>query len=110
MIHASLHHVTGVASPLSDPPHRGPPTTQGLRVTETGRQRGKVGPNGMEGGGLLVFLAWRSRALGMVRAQNKVVQCEAGRARVPMGQLVRQFGSPWILVRLVLLLQRGCRR
>lgn len=63
----------------------------------------------MEGGGLLVSLAWRSRALGMARAQNKAVQCEAGRARVPTGQLVRQFGSPWILVQLALLLQGGCR-
>lgn len=75
----------------------------------TVRQWGKVGPNGMEGGGWLVSLAWRSRALGMARVQNKVVQCEAGRARVPMGQLVRQFGSPWILVQLVLLLWCGCR-
>lgn len=76
MIRASLHHITGVASPLMDPPHRGPPTTQRLRVTETGRQWGKAGPNGMEGGGLLVSLAWRSRALGMARAQNKVVPSE----------------------------------
>lgn len=30
----------------------------------------------MEGGGLLVSLAWRSRALGMARAQNKAVPSE----------------------------------
>lgn len=76
IIHASLHPVAGAASPLAGPPHRVPPRILGLRVTETVRQWGKVGPNGMEGGGLLVSLAWRSRALGRVRAQNKAVPSE----------------------------------
>lgn len=76
IIHASLHPVTGVSSPLVGPPHRVPPWTSGVRVTVTVRQWGKVGPNGMEGGGLLVSLAWKSRALGRARAQNKAVPSE----------------------------------
>lgn len=70
-------------------------------MTEPVRQWGNVGPNGMEGDGLLVSRAWRSRVLGMELVQNKVVRRrEAGRARVPRGQLVRQFGSRWTLVQL----------
>lgn len=76
IIHASLHHITGVASPPVAPPHCVPPRTLGLRVTETVRQWGRVGPNGTEGGGWLVSPAWRSRALGMARVQNKVVPSE----------------------------------
>lgn len=77
-------------------------------MTEPVRQWGSVGPNGMEGDGLLVSRAWRSRVLGMELVQNKVVRCEAGRARVPRGQLVRQFGSQWTLIQLWPLLPGGC--
>lgn len=40
------------------------------------RQLGGVGPSGTEGDGLLVSRAWRSKALGTERVQNKVVPSE----------------------------------
>lgn len=84
-------HACITSSPLADPPHRVLPTTLGLPVTETVRQWGKAGPNGMEGGGLLVSLAWRSRALGMARAQNKVVPSEPRKGE----RIIQTSGVMW---------------
>lgn len=78
----TLHHVTGVvASPRVAPHRRLPPKRLGLRVTELVRQWGNEGPNGMEGDGLLVSRAWRSRVLGMELVRNKVVPSKPERER-----------------------------
>lgn len=91
--------ITGVASPLVDPRHRVPPRMLGLQVIETVRQWGKEGPTGTEGDGLLVSRAWRSRALGMVLAQNKVVPLEPrkGRHHYSDGQFHQWVISPTYL-------------
>lgn len=81
IIHANLHHVTAVASPRAVLHHQAPPRRSGLRETEPVRQWGNMGPNGMEGDGLLVSRAWRSRVLGMELVRNKVVPSKPERER-----------------------------